>query len=426
MRRLMPGVSAANRPLLAAAAMLVTGAVARLAGLSIPDTISDIAHIYRREQLWRQPTPIPYLDYPLEYPVGTGLLVWLVSALTGGRTAFFCVTAALLIAAGLLVVRLARLFEAANVWLLVLAPALPLYVALNWDLFAILPMVAALLLLRRGRAGWGALALTAAVWTKFFPVVLLPLALLDRALRWRWREVAVIAGIFTAGSVALNAPFALERTTAGWRLREGWRYFFRFNQERPREVNVWNLVELAGIPLTTAQINRLSALLLLAGIGAIVAVMVAAGRRAGRTTPAGDRLLPAALSALGWWFFVNKVYSPQYSLWLLVLLALLGAPPALGVSFAAVDLAYFVASAATLYLAWSNSPVFDRFYQLALVPAMVVREGLILAIVVWAAWRVVHPTRPEARRRNRVVGAPAVPGAPGPDGASRPARGPGR
>ena len=174
--------------------------------------------------------------------------------------------------------------------------------------------------------------------------MLLPLVLLARARRQAWRGGATIAGVVALGSLLVNAPFALERGGAGWRLREGWLYFFRFNRERPREVNGWNLLELVSVPLTTAQINRYSALLLAAGLGAIMLAMAICPHRASGEVGArggargGDHLVAAGLAALGWWLFVNKVYSTKYILLLLVTLALIAALPALGFSFECVDI----------------------------------------------------------------------------------------
>src|SRR5262245_46538483 len=37
---------------------------------------SDIPSLYFRDALWRH--PIPYVDYPLEYPVGMGSVIWLL------------------------------------------------------------------------------------------------------------------------------------------------------------------------------------------------------------------------------------------------------------------------------------------------------------------------------------------------------------
>jgi uncharacterized membrane protein len=264
-----------------------------------------------------------------------------------------------------------------------------LYTVLNWDMLSILLTVAALFCFRRDRDGWGALLLTAAIWTKFFPIVLVPLVLLDRVLRRRWRDVWRIGAITGVASVAINAPFALQRTEQGWALRESWLYFFRFNQARPREVNFWNFFD--GLGLTLEQINRYSALLLLGGVGALMALMIWSYARDRRR--ADDIVLAAAFAAIAWFFFINKVYSPQYSLWLVVLLALLAAPPALAVAFGAVDVGYFATSFIVLYLSTTSNPATDWFHREVMFPSLVLREAAILALIVWAIWRMVGKYR---------------------------------
>src|SRR4051794_12267754 len=161
---------------------------------------SDVTSLYIRDHLWND--PVPYFGYPLEYPVGIGLVTWAITALTDGMMAYLLVTAAVLVAAGLLVVWLGRYFTGANLWLLALSPSLALYVVLNWDLLGILPMIATLILLRRNRDGWAALVLAGAVWMKLFPIVLLPVALLDRILKRRWRDTALLGGVFALASAA--------------------------------------------------------------------------------------------------------------------------------------------------------------------------------------------------------------------------------
>jgi hypothetical protein len=376
---------------LVVAALLLAGGVA----LHSVALYSDIPALYARDHLAGH--PVPYFGYPLEYPVGMGLVIWLLGFVHGAR-AYFLATAAVLAVAGALTVRLGRAIPGANLWILALSPALLLYTALNWDMLAILLLVGAFILLGRGRDRWGALLLAGAVWTKFFPIVVVPLVVLDRLLRRRWRDALEFAGVFAAASVAMNAPVAFQWTPAGPRLRESWLWFFRFNQQRPREANLWTLLDPSGLRLTTAQINAWSAALLLAGLAAAAALLVVAWRRgAGRD---GAALLAAALVALGWWFFINKVYSPQYSLWLVVLLALLAAPPLLAAVFAVADLAYFgailVAVAERTWAGWVGAPV--------LLAPTAVREAVILAIVAWAAWRVVRvPRAREATARSALV-----------------------
>ena len=79
---------------------------------------TDIAALYFRDHLWDR--PVPYVGYFLEYPVGLGLLIWLLSSVAGDNiAAYFGATAAVLVASGLLVFRVGRAFEGANPWLLV-------------------------------------------------------------------------------------------------------------------------------------------------------------------------------------------------------------------------------------------------------------------------------------------------------------------
>ncbi|WP_026369735.1 glycosyltransferase 87 family protein [Kallotenue papyrolyticum] len=394
-------------PLLTAAAALLLGVLLRLptANFSGPPTqsdfnryifqhlgaYSDITSLWFRDQLWNH--PVPYLDYALEYPVGLGLLIWLISAGSVDVMGYFLLTAVVLIGCGLLTVALVARFPAANPWLLALAPALPLYGVLNWDLASILLMVAALLALRQRREGWGALLLALAIWTKFFPIVLAPLVLLERVLQRRWRDALRFGAVIVGVSLALNLPVALQRSAAGWQVRESWLHFFRFNQQRPREVNLWNLFDRWG--LTLEQINLFSALLLVGGLGGLALLLV--WQHARDRAWHQEVLLPAALAAIAWFFFINKVYSPQYSLWLITLLALLAAPPLLVALFGAVDIMYFAASFVLLYLSETGNPASGWFYGAAMLPAMVLRETLILVMILYALWRIVQPTLPASR-----------------------------
>lgn len=147
---------------------------------------SDVSFLYFRDGLTGEDLR-PYLDYPFEYPVGTGLVVWLLTAATNSLPGYFLATSLFLGACGLLVVYLVPEFPRGEVWLVALSPALALYVNLNWDMWGVLLMTAALLLFVRGRDACGAVALAAAVWTKFFPVLFLPLLLADRLRGTGWR-----------------------------------------------------------------------------------------------------------------------------------------------------------------------------------------------------------------------------------------------
>jgi glycosyl transferase family 87 len=287
----------------------------------------------------------------------------------------------------------------ARPWVLALAPALALYVVLNWDLVAIALTIGALLLFHRNRDGWAGLLLALAVWTKFFPVLALPLLLLMRIREGRRREAALLAGVFVLVGIALNAPVAFQVSAHGGGLgvRQSWEYFFTFNRDRPPEINLWTLgggvhhaahwtlhqrtvqqLVQGARPsnLTAPQINELSAGLVVAGLVAIGALLWRAVPQVGI-----QALAPALLATLAWFFFLNKVYSPQYGLWIVVMLALAGAPIRLIAGFFAVDLVWFLATFGTLA---ANTLAVQQIYH-----AADLRELMILVVIGWAVRRLV-------------------------------------
>jgi hypothetical protein len=223
----------------------------------------------------------------------------------------------------------------------------------------------------RQRDGLGGSLLAMAVWTKFFPIVILPLVLVDRLRGRRWRDAGLLALSFVLVSALMNAPLLLTN-------RPAWLYFFQTNRARPRELNFWNFFDRW--QLTTEQINSGSAFLLAVGMLAIVLL---------QWRVRSPVWLPAACGILAWFFFVNKVYSPQYSLWIVVLLAIIGAAPPLAVAWSAADLIYFWSSFVILgQLQFGDAA--GWFFRYALFPAMALREGLLLLIVGWCAgemWR---------------------------------------
>ncbi|HET7037497.1 MAG TPA: glycosyltransferase 87 family protein [Thermomicrobiaceae bacterium] len=352
---------------------------------------SDIPSLYFRDHLWHH--PLPYIGYALEYPVGTGLLIWLLSFVHGSMVAYFLTSALLLGAAALLTVWLIGRFPRGNPWLLALSPTLALYVLLNWDMFGVLLMVAALLLLERRRDGWGGLLLAVAVWTKFFPIVMLPVVVYERLLRGRRWDAAALMVTFGLATIAINGPFALTRGPAGLALRPAWLYFFRFNANRPitpYSANFWNLFGVYGINISTAAINFASGLLLIIGLGTVLLVMTQAAARGAH--PRHDLMLPAVVALITWFLFINKIYSPQYSLWLAALLALAGAPPLLAAAFAGVDLLFYATTWTGLYLDIRGFPAGATWvYTQPAWDAMVLRELVMLLIIAWALRRLLRP-----------------------------------
>jgi uncharacterized membrane protein len=152
---------------------------------------------------------------------------------------------------------------------------------------------------------------------KLYPLLLL-VPLLVLCLRaGRLRQGMAAVGAAAASWAVVNAPIAILYPT-------GWSYFWRFNMMRqPGFESLFHIVSyLTGAGLdqnlaadqAPAAVNALSAVLFVAACLAICAIAMSAPRR--------PRLAPLCLLVVVAFLLVNKVYSPQYSLWVVPLAAL--------------------------------------------------------------------------------------------------------
>jgi len=266
---------------------------------------------------------IPYLQTPIEYPVLTGAAIWVEGAATHlifGRFAndakFLGVVTAVNIALAFLV--LWMLWRAGldhrRLWWWAAAPAIVLYIGHNWDMIAVTLAVAALLQARENRLVRAAALAGLGVAAKLFPVVILPLlglsALFDRDRSWAKRLVrAALVTLAAVGAWAIvNLPVALAAPG-------NWAEFYLFSQARSgTAAGTWDVLGNLGLlVLSTPDKNLFASLAFAAGGVAIVAL----GWRRHR-----DRLWLLATPLLAWFLLTNKVYSPQFDLWLWPLLVM--------------------------------------------------------------------------------------------------------
>ena len=377
------GLAAGSRwlPFPVAGALLAVGYWFRVSGVSrLTDyhvftfrslNYSDIIWLYLRDGTAQHLRP--YLDYQLEYPPLTGGLIYLLG-FAPSLPAYFALTYAVLALGGLATVGVLGTISGANRWYFAAAPGLVLVGGLNWDLVAIGMTALALFAYSRGRDVWGTLALIVAVWLKLFPIVFVGAILVERLRERRWRELLMIGGLFAAGSAAINVPLALAD-------REAWSFFFDYNNERRAEPSIWTLLPQLTIP----QINAGSLALLAAG-GLVLALFALRSR-----TPVAMTL---GATLLVWWLFVNKIYSPQYGLWVYLALALLATPRALWIGFALFDAAYYFASFQILYTSlFDNATLVEWQTRYLVHPLVAVRLLLLGGIAAYGAfvfWRLSH------------------------------------
>jgi len=267
----------------------------------------------------------------VEYPVLTGLFMWATGLLAGNDAEFLAVSALFLAPFGLLTGWLLARLTGRRAFVWAAAPALVAYAFLNWDLLVTAAMVAAVYAWARGRPVLAAGLLGVGAALKLYPgFFVLPL-LAERLARRDWRGglgvVLASGGVF----LAVNAPFLLANPHVWWATYE-------FQRMRRADITT-NSIWFWGLPrLTTEQLNTLTPALI--GLAWAVALLVGAWRA---TRGAGGypwvQVSGAMLCAF---LLLNKVHSPQYTLWLLPFFVLISVRWGWWVGFWALDLLLFV------------------------------------------------------------------------------------
>jgi uncharacterized membrane protein len=247
------------------------------------------------------------------------------------------------------------------------APTLALAGTINWDLVAVAATALALLVWYRheGAAGPWLVGLFIGLGTaaKLYPALLLgPILLLSiRERQWE-RAGGVLAA--TAGSwLVVNLPVMIAYP-------EGWALFYRFNRERPAEFgSPWHALELLGHPIPLESLNSVATGLFLLGCLGVAALALLV-----RPAPP---LAPLAFLVVAAFLLTNKVYSPQYVLWLLPLAVLAGLRLPDLIVWQAVEVVYWFAIWAHL----DNLAITDERYAAAVF--------LRIAVTLWLCARVV-------------------------------------
>jgi uncharacterized membrane protein len=317
---------------------------------------TDIYPLYFGEHL--SSGKVPYYDHPVEYPVLIGAamqaVAWLVRPISDpfvrGRE-FFDLTVVLLALfslAGTLATAYAagrsRRWTALGV---ALAPGLILAAFINWDLIA-------MGLVALGMAAWAArrnvlagVLLGLAVATKFYPVFFFGPLLLLCLRAGRLRAFGVAAASAAAAWLAVNLPVALAAPA-------GWYRFYSLSTTRAADWgSIWYYFETEHWPvlgsLSEKGLNTLSALVFAVGCALIAALILAAPRR--------PRVPQAFFLVLAVFLLANKVWSPQYVVWLVPLVVL--ARPRLWAyaAWQAAEVGYFFAIWAYLITVAAGAPI---------------------------------------------------------------------
>ncbi|MER6460135.1 glycosyltransferase 87 family protein [Streptomyces sp. NPDC001228] len=315
---------------------------------------SDIPHLYQGRGF--ADGLVPYfdklpgdMDY-LEYPVLTGVFMEVAAWLTPGsgsiqlqeQVYWFVNAGMLMICAAVIAVCVVRT-QRRRPWdglLVALAPAFALTATINWDLLAVALTAAAMLMWSRSRPLAFGVLLGLATAAKLYPVFLLgPLFLLC----WRagkWRDFFTAAGGAVVAWLAVNLPVMIFAF-------DGWSKFYTFSQERGVDFGSFWLIwaQNTTTPPSTTFVNNAATVLVLLCFLGIAALALMAPRR--------PRFAQLAFLVVAAFILTNKVYSPQYVLWL-VPLAVLARPKWRDfLIWQACEVAYFLGI--WMYLAYTTS-----------------------------------------------------------------------
>jgi uncharacterized membrane protein len=322
---------------------------------------------------------VPYKDVQVEYPVLIGSFMYVVGRLlaflvsTGlvsnySDPQYFNLTALLLAPCSVAVTVLLRpRVTRGRLLLWAIGTPTVLYSFLNWDLLAVIALVAGLVAVDRRRWGWAGIALGLGASAKLYPGFILPCAFLGA---WSIKDFAgarrLVVG-FLSAAIAANLPWMVAAFSGWmgiWKFQAGrypdygtmWYWVARMaNSVHPAAF--WN-TNIGGWGSFIGDAGGLSF-----GVFSLLILWVGWRRR----DESGEYpVTPTALAILCTFLVVSKVNSPQYALWILPLLVLVDIPWEVIVVYLVSDLALFT-SGFYWFTELSNpgTPGWERIFEVS-------------------------------------------------------------
>lgn len=254
----------------------------------------------------------PYLNgIQIEYPVLMGLFMRAMAIIGGDIRGYYIANTLALIALAVggtfLLYKLVRSEEQNKLWRYwIFAPSMLVFSIYNWDLIAVFCVIAAMYLVWKERDFSAAFFLALGTWAKLYPIFyFLPLLLKQDG----WRRKGGVILVAGAVTLALNLPFAIANF-------DSWAYFFTFNSGRISTFDsIWTVLRWGFQGLQDEKvINSLSL--------SIFAFWYLFAMWKYRS----ESIFKSWYMATLIFMMTNKVFSPQYLLWLLPFFVALPSP----------------------------------------------------------------------------------------------------
>lgn len=192
--------------------------------------------------------------------------------------------------------------------LFAVSPALLFNGLVNWDLLAVALVAGALWAWSRDRPVLTGLMVGLGTATKLYPLFLLGGILIICLRRRDLLTFAKVSAVAAVSWLLANAPAYLTG-------RDEWHVFWRFNEDRGADLgSLWLVLQQAVGEVGLDTVNRGSWIFFIVWCALVLVV--------GLLAPKTPRLAQLGFLIVAGFLLVNKVYSPQYVLWLLPLAVL--------------------------------------------------------------------------------------------------------
>lgn len=241
---------------------------------------------------------------PVEYPVIIGLVIWALSYLTSPSGIpyinYFDINVIFISLLFLASTFFVHRIKPTYVLLMVFAPAVIMSLFINWDMWAVLPSLIAIYYFDRGKPVLSAIFLSMAISAKFYPIVmLLPICiLLIKSRKFIELRKFLIAAATTY--LFINLPIMISSFS-------GWSYFYKSSFNRGVGYgSIWEVFEILGL-----KPNNLNYYYFLSTFVTFILITIFFWQSKNFSNlHEGVFLSVFAFAAF------NKVYSPQFVLWL--------------------------------------------------------------------------------------------------------------
>lgn len=341
----------------------------------------------------------------MEYPVLTGMFMYAAAqAAQGWEWAHdnWGVPAALdvvlffnLVALGLALCWLVTIWATAltaqrRVWAAALAAASPLvivHIFTNFDAIATAALAVAMLAWSRRNPWLTGIFLGVGMAAKLYPgLLLIPLLIL--CLRaGKVRDFGLAAVMTAATWLLINLPIMVTQF-------RGWTEFFRYNSDRGTDPDtIFNVVSAISGYNWGTQPGQPPSLLNAISMGLFVVVCIAVAF-IGFHAPMRPRLAQLMFLTVAGFLLVNKVWSPQYSLWLVPLAVLALPHTRILLAWMAIDALVWVPRMMWYLFQETGDGLPEQWF----LSAVVIRDFAVLALCALVIWQIYHPYEDLVRR----------------------------